>query len=118
MQKSLFSSGTKSSKATLFNKAIFVNEDNSPMDANQMKNLRSKIRKYINAVSTTFIAQGNTLNAEQLKDFVDTYQAYYAKADYTVASIYDGGDNAKKASFKALLDFAKPNGTPKKGTKK
>lgn len=122
MQKSLFSSASNAgSKASIFKP--FVNEDGTACTANQAKAKRIQIRKYIDKVLSAFAAQGNTLNEEQTKDFLETYSQVYLTNDFSVASIYNGSDDTKKEAIGTLLNYLKPKENapkenPKKGTKK
>lgn len=100
MEKSLFSSGNKSAKSSLYKKEIFADSEKSA------KNIRTKIRKYLESVNN-FFKVNNTLNEEQMNDFLNTYKDTYLKNDFSVASIYDGANNEYKEELKNLLTFAK-----------
>ena len=107
MNKNLFSTAT-ASKASLFKSSTFTNPDGTPMDEIQRKNTRTKIRKYI-AAAVNYFNSNNTFTEEMTKDFINTYQEFYAVNDYTVASIYNGSDDAKKAGLQKPLDHIKAN---------
>lgn len=116
MNKNLFKSES-ASKASLFKSSLFVNKDGKPMDEVQRKNKRKEIRNYISAVLAWY-NEHNSLTPEQVKDFIDTYTASYAVNDYSVESIYNGSDDAKKAGLQKLLQAIKPKEDKKPSTKK
>lgn len=107
MKKSLFSSGNASKKSMLFRESVFV-ENGKKLDEIARKNKRSAIRKYISAVAH-FFETNNKLSKEQLDDFVATYKETYINNDFSVASLYDGNDETKKASLRKLLEYVKKN---------
>ena len=49
------------------------------------------------------------VSKEQLDDFVATYKETYINNDFSVASLYDGNDETKKASLRKLLEYVKKN---------
>lgn len=107
MNKNLFKSES-ASKASLFKSSTFTNPDGTPMDEVQRKNTRTKIRKYI-AAAVNYFNSNNTFTQEMIQDFIATYNEFYAVNDFTVASIYNGSDDTKKAGLQKLLDHIKAN---------